>query len=196
MQNILPKFQSSENTASTLVYRDKTNGYTLIELLFVMVVMVILFSVGYANYRSYSIRKQVQSVADQIKSTLRYAQESALSGRLPTGCTNFAGYALEFDEVNGIYQVGAYCNGVLDTTSGFYKTTTVSLPISFDVKPYSGGSPEVLFKPLTGGASFPSGSSSTIRVGDNRQVSGGAICATQPWTAGCVITFGNQITIT
>src|SRR3989344_4126532 len=57
------------------------SGFTYIELLISMLVMFLLFGVGFANYRDFQRREQVQSAARMVLSDLRLAQESALSGR-------------------------------------------------------------------------------------------------------------------
>ncbi len=56
-------------------------GFTYVELLVAMSVMLLLFGVGFANYRDFQRRQQVESAARTVLSDLRLAQESALSGR-------------------------------------------------------------------------------------------------------------------
>lgn len=71
------------------------SGYTLIELMVVMMIMVLLFSLGFANYRDFQRRKQVESVARQIKSDLELIRSKALSGeKSDAGCDTLNGYSL------------------------------------------------------------------------------------------------------
>ena len=58
-------------------------GYSIIELVVVLVIMAILFTVGFGNYRSYQKRQYLEGAVRQVKSDLRLAQEYALSGRKP-----------------------------------------------------------------------------------------------------------------
>lgn len=57
------------------------SGFTYIELLISMLIMLLLFGVGFANYRDFQRRQQVESGARMVLADLRLAQESALSGR-------------------------------------------------------------------------------------------------------------------
>jgi prepilin-type N-terminal cleavage/methylation domain-containing protein len=67
-------------------------GYTLIELIVVMMIMGIIFSLVTANYRDYSRRQLVVGAARQIKGDLRYTQQLALAGRKPEEPTGNACY--------------------------------------------------------------------------------------------------------
>jgi len=56
-------------------------GFTLIELLVSLVVISILFGVGYANFRRYAQRQELWRAARQIEGDLRLAQSYALAGK-------------------------------------------------------------------------------------------------------------------
>jgi len=58
-------------------------GYSLIELMVVISIMAILFSVGMANYRDYSRKREVSNAALLVRGDLRLTQEFALAGRKP-----------------------------------------------------------------------------------------------------------------
>ena len=60
-----------------------SSGYTLVELTIVVMIMAILFTVGYGNYRSYQRRQYLETAVRQVVSDLRLSQEYALSGRKP-----------------------------------------------------------------------------------------------------------------
>jgi prepilin-type N-terminal cleavage/methylation domain-containing protein len=66
-----------------------SSAYTLIEVLIVMLIIGIFFSVGFANLRSYSRRQKAENAARQIEGDLRLAQELSLSGRKPENPSGF-----------------------------------------------------------------------------------------------------------
>jgi len=59
-------------------------GFTILELLIVIVTMTLLFGAGYANYREFQKREHLEGAARMIRGDLRLAQEMALAGRKPT----------------------------------------------------------------------------------------------------------------
>lgn len=86
-------------------------GYTLIEILAVLSVLGILFSVGYVSFGDFSRRQLVTSQTRSLRSNLRLTQEQALSGKKPEGCTGtLTGY--DFTVVGtGSYKSEAVCTG-------------------------------------------------------------------------------------
>lgn len=91
------------------------SGYTLVELIIVVSIMAILFTVGYANYRGYQKRQYLETAVRQVIADLRLAQEYALSGRKPV---NPPGNACETSTLEGYrferldfssYQILAKC---------------------------------------------------------------------------------------
>ena len=86
----MPKeFFSNHNSAIS------RHGFTLLELLVVISIMVIIFSVGFANFRGFQERQKLIIARDLLKTDLRFAQQQALSGIKPPGCTILNGYKLE-----------------------------------------------------------------------------------------------------
>lgn len=85
-------------------------GFTLIEIVVVVATMAILFGLGYANYRDFQRRQQLDGVVREFKGNLRLAQQLALSGKKPTGCTTLAGYRIRRNGT-GAYEVVASCGG-------------------------------------------------------------------------------------
>lgn len=61
-----------------------TKGFTLIEVLIVLTVVSILSAVGFANFREYSRRQGLVSVARLVREDLRVAQQYALTGKKPS----------------------------------------------------------------------------------------------------------------
>jgi prepilin-type N-terminal cleavage/methylation domain-containing protein len=124
-------------------------GYTLIELLIVMTISIIVFTVGFAGYRDFSRRQTLGGISKQIKADLRTAQQLATSGQKPKGVTCSRLVSYEFFRVNSYqYQLAANCdnNGTparhsikdvnLTNDISFTSTATgadISNPISFKV---------------------------------------------------------------
>jgi prepilin-type N-terminal cleavage/methylation domain-containing protein len=89
----------------------KTQGFSLIEMMIVISIMVIVFSLGYGNYREYSARKQLEAAAQVIRNDIAIVKENALSGRKPSGCTGtLNAHRLEVLS-NTTYQLVAICSG-------------------------------------------------------------------------------------
>lgn len=97
-------------------------GLSVIELLVVLVIISILFGVGFMSYRDYARKQTVTAAARQMESDIRLARQMAFEGRKPEaeGCDNddddgtidvLNGYVLEVDEANSTYNIYAVCNG-------------------------------------------------------------------------------------
>jgi prepilin-type N-terminal cleavage/methylation domain-containing protein len=86
-------------------------GYTLIEILVSVVIVGILFGIGFVTFRDFSRRQALASITRQIKGDLKLAQEYALSGQKPEagGCVLLDGYKVKFSPtLYGIYRI---CSG-------------------------------------------------------------------------------------
>ncbi|OGM28437.1 hypothetical protein A2962_04750 [Candidatus Woesebacteria bacterium RIFCSPLOWO2_01_FULL_39_61] len=64
-------------------FRKNEAGFTLVELIIVIVTMVLIFSLGYANYRGFQRRQHLESAVRMVMGDLRLAQGMALAGRKP-----------------------------------------------------------------------------------------------------------------
>ena len=67
-------------------------GFTFIELMIAIAIMVVLFTVGYANFREFNQRKILERGVLKVEADLRFTQELALAGRKPAGCDVLIGY--------------------------------------------------------------------------------------------------------
>ena len=112
-------FQISNSASKKNLNR---SGYTLIELLVVMMTMIILFSLGYANFRGFQRRQQLESVVRMVKADLRLAQANALSGKKPTSgnCSDAASNVLAYSftktsDTPTSYEIRAICPGLVNT---------------------------------------------------------------------------------
>lgn len=131
-------------------------GYTLIEVLIVVSILTIIFTVGFARYRDYERRQKVVTITRQVKGDLRLAQEEALSGRKPSGCTGVLnGYF--FRRLNSsTYVIQANC------TNATIEVKRVELILGTTINFSSGDS--ILFKPIGSGTDIPSGVDTLITV--------------------------------
>ncbi len=121
-------------------------GYTLIEILIVLVIMGLLFAAGYANYRDFSRRQQVISAMRALRSDLRLAQEQAIEGKKPPGCTILNGYKFSVQSPN-LYEIDASC------TSGDIMVRTIPVPTGITIStPYPN---PIIFNILGTGTNIP-----------------------------------------
>jgi prepilin-type N-terminal cleavage/methylation domain-containing protein len=99
-----------------LADRAKLNcGFTLVELLIAIGLLLFLFLIAIPNYRSYQRSRSLERAYQQIVADLRMAQEYAMSGKKPqdTGnpclTNNLEKYFVEWDS-KYIYTVGVKCS--------------------------------------------------------------------------------------
>src|SRR3989344_6849432 len=108
------------------------HGFTFIELLIVIVVMALLFSVGYAGYREFQARQGIINVTRKIKADLRLAHEYALAQRsLCTVNDSLLGY--EFVAGSTSYEIRAYCDKSLPGPDYTVSVKTENLPAGFSL---------------------------------------------------------------
>lgn len=62
--------------------KNTRKGFTLIELLVVISTMVVVFSLGYANYRDFARRRIVDQHTESVMADLRLAQQYAFANRI------------------------------------------------------------------------------------------------------------------
>lgn len=117
----------------------KARGFTLIELLVSIGIMVLLFSLGFANYREFAKRQELQNVMKETRVNLRQAQEQSTAGEKPVGCTTLNGYTVrrtsptryivEADCDNATYEMKAveYLTKYPDITFGVFPDFTFNV---------------------------------------------------------------------
>lgn len=89
----------------------KHRGFTIIELLVVIVIIGLIVVIGAGRYREFSQRQVVVSAKRQIMADIRSAQSDAASGRKPADCTGtLTGYAFSVTPPS-TYRVYAVCAG-------------------------------------------------------------------------------------
>jgi type IV fimbrial biogenesis protein FimT len=103
----------------------KSSGYTIIEIIISIFIIIILFSAAQAGYRVFILEKSLETAKSQIISDLRLAQSYAMSGKKPTGCSGLNGYNFTTSISNNSYTITANCGG--DTAGENVEIKTVEL---------------------------------------------------------------------
>lgn len=133
----------------------RIKGYSLIELLVVMAIIGILFSVGYLSFQGYSRRQAVTSVIRLVQSDLRTAQEDASAGNLPAGCSGLSGYQFS---VTGSTSYEIDISAVCSPNPNPVKAVTLPSGVLI-----SGSPALILFKPLGQGTNLSGNATITVR---------------------------------
>jgi len=122
-------------------------GFTLVELLIVISILAILFSIGLVQYTRFNRQQILGQAVLGLKNNLAYAREMALSGK--KNCEGvFDGILVRFDGTENEYGLYSSCNNKTDLV----------LIATYKVEPVSLGSlpvgNEILFKSLNSGTNF------------------------------------------
>lgn len=102
------KYYSSKSAKPAKSY---LKGYTIIELVTVIMIMVLVFGLGIVRYRDFQRRQSLDAAARTLTTDLRFAQEKAMAGNKPAGFCD----ALSLDSYivrrisNNSYRVVAKC---------------------------------------------------------------------------------------
>lgn len=136
------------------------SGYTIIELLIVIVITAMLFGIGYTNYRQFARNQALLATANKLKTDIRLAQQLALTSDKPTaGCSVLTGYNFNIDTANRRYAIYPVCGGVplgtavKDELIDSGVTTVAVSPVN-----------PIYFKVLGQGTNIPAGSQVTITL--------------------------------
>ena len=110
----------STTSASKITDKLQNKGFTMVEMVMVVVIMAILFTIGAANYRDYQQRQYLGSAVAMVEADLKLARQLALSGRYFTGCDQLHGYEIRvypddpLTDPDGAdenkYDIGAFCD--------------------------------------------------------------------------------------
>jgi prepilin-type N-terminal cleavage/methylation domain-containing protein len=120
----------------------KSNGFTMIELLVVMAVIVTITALLVGGYNNFNQTERLRQSGKDLKTNLRLAQTKATSGLKPSGCSVLDGYRVTFDSSS--YTIQALCGGALAGS-----ITTITLPDAISFSPAPTPNP-LLFSVLTG----------------------------------------------
>lgn len=142
--------------------RFRVRAFTLIEILVSMTIVGFLFSFGYASFRDFSRRQALAGVVKQVQGDLRLAQQKALSGEKPAGCTapppvkTLNAYNF-YRSTEDTYKIQADC-----TVVGVVDVKTVTLPAGAKILTPSPN--PIKFNVLSRGTNIVSGESATITL--------------------------------
>ncbi len=105
----------------------KNKGFSLIELLVVISIILIMSALILASYRSGQIRYTLNLAAEQIISNLRQAQNSAISGKM---AETYNGYGIYFRVNQSYYIIFGDVNGnkTYETPTSDILLETTQLP--------------------------------------------------------------------
>lgn len=88
----------------------------MIEMVMVIVIMAMMFTVGAASYSDYQKRQYLESAVSMIEDDIKLARQLSLSGGAPAGCNELNGYSIHVFQYDGsgdpdqnIYHIGAVC---------------------------------------------------------------------------------------
>lgn len=100
----------------------KKNGFTLIELMVVVIVTIILITFGFAKYLNFNKTQTIKQAGLKLKNDLRDAQGKALSG-IKTCSGVLDGYRLDYSLGGNSYSYYSSCS-----PSNTGTPMTISLP--------------------------------------------------------------------
>jgi prepilin-type N-terminal cleavage/methylation domain-containing protein len=86
-----------------------TRGFTLIELMVVVVVMGLLVAGGMAAYSSFNNKQRIRQAADNLMTELRIAQKKADKGEIKFTCGSLLGYRISWEGAT-IYSIVPFCD--------------------------------------------------------------------------------------
>jgi type II secretory pathway pseudopilin PulG len=139
----------------------KSFGYTIIEIIVSIFILIIIFSAVQAGYRVFILQKSLGSVKSQIISDIKLAQQYAMSGKKPTGCSGLNGYRFttisNTDPDLNYYQIWSDCDTDVKVKEVYLKN--IAKQVSF-----TSVNPNVLFKVLGAGTDIGEGLTRTITL--------------------------------
>ena len=129
--------------------KKRASGYTIIELIISIFILILIFTVAQTNYRGYILNKSLDAARSQMISDIRLAQEYALAGRKSLTCSGLNGYTFTLNAASNAtsYLVRASCGGSFETV----KSVSLSIIATNVTANYSGSTGTtngILFKIL------------------------------------------------
>lgn len=88
---------------------DKSNGFTLIELIFVVGIIMLLTSISLPYYNTSSEEKKIEAESSRVIDVLELAKKKSSSADISSySCSGFAGYKVQVNAAN--YTVSLCCS--------------------------------------------------------------------------------------
>jgi prepilin-type N-terminal cleavage/methylation domain-containing protein len=160
-------------SSKSMMNSSRSTGFTLLELLIVMVIIGLAAGVGVANFRDFGRRQEIDNYARTLNGELRTVHADASGGKRVTGCTGtFQGYAIDFaaSATGGGSRSTAYTvSAVCATASVIVKTVTLPSSVFLLINRVpSAGNVRLLFKPLELGTDVTPANSLTFTVSSSQ----------------------------
>lgn len=114
------------------------SGFTLLELIIVVIIITTFVGLSIANYNRFNEEKKLEEQTKQLIDVLDLASKKASSGDIPTSCSSFEGY--EVQTTASSYSFYRCCDGNCTLVR------TYTLPTNFSLSVRT-----VRFKPLSRG---------------------------------------------
>lgn len=128
-------------TQQSLPTRFKESGFTLIELIVVISIMVLMLGTGVISYLQFNDRQALLAATEELTTVLRSAQTRARTGDRPEGCDRLLSYSVRVPAGSSIVTLSAVCEN--DTYSRSENTlsggTTASGLIDVEFRSLHGG---------------------------------------------------------
>lgn len=117
------------------------NGFSLVELIITVVIMIVLVSIGTAAINNFTQSKKLETVSDELMTQIKLARNMAITTQLPIGITgdfSFVDVGVSGDftvtgrsirrnpSTGALTTVGTYFSKKIENTNGL--TITSSLP--------------------------------------------------------------------
>lgn len=95
---------------STILSKANKSGFTLLELLISVTIMMLLVGMGVASFITFNERQQLTGAAKELQEFFRSAQTRSRTGDIPAGCGAFSGYNVQMAIDNPSVQMYAVCS--------------------------------------------------------------------------------------
>ncbi len=142
-------------------------GYTLIEILVGLVVVGLLFAVGYIGYRGFSRRQVVVSAVRALRKDLRLAQGQVLAGKKPTECSG------TLSSYN--FRVVGASEYVIESICGEESFLIKDVFLSSDLSMATPSINPIVFKSVAQGTNIPLGAVVTITITQKETANTGSV---------------------
>lgn len=96
-----------------------SQGFTLIEMLIAVGIMLILVGGGIAAFITFNDKQRLQSSSKLLQTYLRTAQAKARLGDRPAACTKLLGYSVRMQPTGGVVEMVALCEPTEVTVQTF-----------------------------------------------------------------------------
>lgn len=174
-----------------------SNGYSLIELLVVVSIIILFSGLSLAAYNNFNEEKKLETETKKLIDVLNLASKRSASGDInDNSCNDFHGYVVKFDSTNAYRLV--YC--CAQFASGCNADSSLRNPQTYDTTPIEISTTynTILFKRLFSGAQFvftADPNPSFIRIKVKNPNLNPAKCIDVTIYSSGIVTEGNKYTV-